>query len=58
MSRVIFETNDSTFVDDTAYDIHSNVQLDHESLEWWFVNINPNFTDNWGEEVEVGLGEE
>ena len=58
MSRVRFNTNDSTYADDTAYDIHSNVQLDLESLERWYGNINPNFDENSVEEVEVDLGEE
>ncbi|KAK4712840.1 hypothetical protein R3W88_018747 [Solanum pinnatisectum] len=58
MSRVRFNTNDSTYVDDTSYDMYSNVQLDHESLERRYGNINPNLDEYSGEEVEVDLGEE
>ncbi|KAG5590936.1 hypothetical protein H5410_041450 [Solanum commersonii] len=46
MSRVRFNTNDSTYVDDTSYDIDSNAQLDHEILQQIY------------DEVEVGSGEE
>ncbi|KAG5620220.1 hypothetical protein H5410_005438 [Solanum commersonii] len=46
MSRVRFNTNDSTYVDDTSYDIDSNVQLDHEILERRYGNINPNLDEN------------
>ena len=31
-SRVRFNINDSTYVDDTPYNIDSNIKLDHESL--------------------------
>ncbi|KAG5601810.1 hypothetical protein H5410_033180 [Solanum commersonii] len=58
MSRVSFNTNNSTYVDDTSYDIDSNVQLDHEILERRYGNINPNLDENSGEEVEVDLGED
>ncbi|KAG5607187.1 hypothetical protein H5410_028679 [Solanum commersonii] len=58
MSRISFNTNDSTYVDDTSYDIDSNVQLDHESLERHYSDINPNLDEYSGEEVEVDPGEE
>ena len=58
MSRVRFNINDSTYVDDTPYNIDSNVQLYHESLERRYGNINPNVDENLGEEVEADLGEE
>ncbi|KAG5614802.1 hypothetical protein H5410_014626 [Solanum commersonii] len=58
MSRVRFNTNDSTYVDDTSYDIDSNVQLDHESLERRYGDINPNLDEYSGEEVEVDPREE
>ncbi|KAG5570898.1 hypothetical protein H5410_060664 [Solanum commersonii] len=58
MSRVRFNTNDSTYVDDTSYDIDSNVQLDHENLERRYGNMNPNLDENSGEEVEVDSGED
>uniref|UniRef100_M1BQ62 Carbon-nitrogen hydrolase family protein n=1 Tax=Solanum tuberosum TaxID=4113 RepID=M1BQ62_SOLTU len=58
MSRVRFNTNDSTYVDDTSSDIDSNVQLDHESLERRYGDINPNLDEYSGEEVEVNPGEE
>ena len=45
-------------VDDSPYDIDSNIQLDHESLEQRYGNINPNVDENSGEEVEADLGEE
>ncbi|KAG5588178.1 hypothetical protein H5410_048612 [Solanum commersonii] len=48
MSRVIFNTNDSTYVDDTSYDIDSNVQLDHEILERCYGNMNLNLDENSG----------
>ncbi|KAG5614818.1 hypothetical protein H5410_014642 [Solanum commersonii] len=56
MSRVRFNTNDSTYVEDTSYDTDSNVQLDHEILQRIYGD-NPYFEENSGEEVEVGLGE-
>ena len=58
MSWVRFNTNDSTYVDGTSYDIDSNVQLDHESLERRYDCINPKLDENSGEEVEVDSGEE
>ena len=58
MYRVRFNINDSTYVDDTPYNIDSNVQLDHESLERRYDNINSNVDENSGEEVEADLGEE
>ena len=58
MSRVRFNINDSTYVDDTAYDTNSNFQLDHKSLEQHYGNINHNLDENLGEEVEDDLGEE
>ncbi|KAG5594590.1 hypothetical protein H5410_035822 [Solanum commersonii] len=57
-SRVRFNTNDSTYVDDTSYDIDSNVQLDRELLQQIYGDINPYFDENSGEEVEVGSGED
>ncbi|KAG5591423.1 hypothetical protein H5410_041937 [Solanum commersonii] len=58
MSRVRFNTNDSTYVDDASYDIDSNVQLDHENLQQIYGDINPYLDENSGEEVEVGSREE
>ncbi|KAG5586324.1 hypothetical protein H5410_046758 [Solanum commersonii] len=58
MSRVRFNTNNSTYVDDTSYDIDSNAQLDHEILQQIYGDINPYLDENLGEEVEVGSGEE
>ncbi|KAG5618769.1 hypothetical protein H5410_018593 [Solanum commersonii] len=57
-SRVRFNTNDSTYVDDTAYDIDSNAQLDRELLQQIYGDINPYLNENLGEEVEVGSGED
>ena len=45
-------------VDDSPYDIDSNIQLDHERLERRYGNINPNVDENSSEEVEADLGEE
>ncbi|KAG5572666.1 hypothetical protein H5410_062432 [Solanum commersonii] len=58
MFRVRFNTNNSTYVDDTSYDIDSNVQLDHEILQQIYGDINPYLDENSSEEVEVGSGEE
>ncbi|KAG5581778.1 hypothetical protein H5410_052405 [Solanum commersonii] len=58
MSRVRFNTNDSTYVDDTYYAINSNAQLDHELLQQIYGDINPYLDENSGEEVEVGSGED
>ncbi|KAG5594335.1 hypothetical protein H5410_035567 [Solanum commersonii] len=55
---VRFNTNDSTYVDDTSYAIESNVQLDHEILQQIYGDISPYLNENSGEEVEVGSGEE
>ena len=49
MSRVRFNTNDSTYVDDTSYDIDSNAQLDHELLQKIYGDINPYLDENSGE---------
>lgn len=57
-SRVRFNTNDSTYVDDTSYDIDSNAQLDNELLQQIYGDINPYLDENSGEEVEVGSGED
>ncbi|KAG5611896.1 hypothetical protein H5410_023177 [Solanum commersonii] len=57
-SRVRFNTNDSTYVDDTSYDIDSNAQLDRELLQQIYGDINPYLDENSGEEVEVGSGED
>ncbi|KAG5611273.1 hypothetical protein H5410_022554 [Solanum commersonii] len=57
-SRVRFNTNDSTYVDDTSYDIDSNAQLDRELLQQIYGDINPYLDENSGEEVEVGWGED
>ncbi|KAG5631042.1 hypothetical protein H5410_002759 [Solanum commersonii] len=59
-SRVRFNTNDSIYVDDTSYDIDSNVQLDRarELLQQIYGDINPYLDENSGEEVEVGSGED
>ncbi|KAG5630322.1 hypothetical protein H5410_002039 [Solanum commersonii] len=46
MSRVRFNTNDSTYVDDTFYDIDSNAQLDHEDTPTSPVTKVPNETTN------------
>ncbi|KAG5630012.1 hypothetical protein H5410_001729 [Solanum commersonii] len=58
MSRVRFNTNDSTYVDDTSYDIDSNAQLDRELLQQIYGDINPYLDENSGEEVEVGSEED
>ncbi|KAG5587773.1 hypothetical protein H5410_048207 [Solanum commersonii] len=58
MSRVRFNTNDSTYVDGSSYDIDLNVQLNHEILERCYGNMNPNLDENSGEEVEVDSGED
>ncbi|KAG5611864.1 hypothetical protein H5410_023145 [Solanum commersonii] len=57
-SRVRFNTNDSTYVDDTSYDIDSNAQLDRELLQQIYGDINPYLDENLGEEVEVRSGED
>ncbi|KAG5592178.1 hypothetical protein H5410_042692 [Solanum commersonii] len=57
-SKVRFNTNDSTYVDDTPYDIDSNAQLDRELLQQIYGDINPYLDENSGEEVEVGSGED
>ena len=57
-SRFRFNTNDSTYVDDTSYDIDSNAQLDRELLQQIYGDINPYLDENSGEEVEVDPGEE
>ncbi|KAG5581419.1 hypothetical protein H5410_052046 [Solanum commersonii] len=57
-SRVRFNTNDSTYVDDTSYNIDSNAQLDRELLQQIYGDINPYLDENSGEEVEVGSGED
>ncbi|KAG5576713.1 hypothetical protein H5410_056847 [Solanum commersonii] len=57
-SRVRFNTNDSTYVDDTSYDIDSNAQLDRELLQQIYGDINPYLDENSGEEVEVDSGED
>ncbi|KAG5596957.1 hypothetical protein H5410_038189 [Solanum commersonii] len=57
-SRVRFNTNDSTYVDDTSYDIDSNAQLDRKLLQQMYDDINPYLDKNSGEEVEVGSGED
>ena len=41
MFRIKFNTND-----DTSYDIGSNVQLDHDSLERRYGDINPHLDEN------------
>ncbi|KAG5630118.1 hypothetical protein H5410_001835 [Solanum commersonii] len=58
MYRVRFNTNDSTYVDDTSYDIDSNAQLDRELLQQIYGDINPYLDENSGEEVEVGSEED
>ena len=58
ISRVRFNTNDSTYVDDTSYDIDSNAQLDRELLQQIYGDINHYLDENSGEEVEVGSGED
>ncbi|KAG5568136.1 hypothetical protein H5410_064849 [Solanum commersonii] len=45
-SRVRFNTNDSTYVDDTSYDIDSNAQLDRELLQQIYGDINPYLDEN------------
>ncbi|KAG5599651.1 hypothetical protein H5410_031021 [Solanum commersonii] len=58
MSRVRFNTNDSTYVDDTSYDIDSNTQLNRELLQQIYGDINLYLDENSGEEVEVGSKED
>ncbi|KAG5609130.1 hypothetical protein H5410_020411 [Solanum commersonii] len=55
---VRFNTNDSTYVDDTSYDFDSNAQLDRELLQQIYGDINPYLDENSGEEVGVGSGED
>ncbi|KAG5627412.1 hypothetical protein H5410_012630 [Solanum commersonii] len=57
-SRVRFNTNDSTYVDDTSYDIDSNAQLDRELLQQIYGDINLYLDENSGEEVGVDSEED